>query len=187
MVIFPNNEVRLEYDNTYDRQMVEIVEKITGDYMLLVNPIDNDAEELYGIKPYIKYSCRYVYPSDVANPTIDVVITYALDNYITVQGKIGDEFINKSGIIRVFSKPEINILEFSKIIFKVSYFSVKVNKILINSIYLSSFIFNISVLVNIFKTTLSISSLSAYTNGTSAVTKQLTLCPFFFISIASFS
>ncbi len=44
MVIFPNNEVRLEYDNTYDRQMVEIVDKITGDYMLLVNPIDDDTD-----------------------------------------------------------------------------------------------------------------------------------------------
>ena len=40
MVIFPNNEVRLEYDNNYDYQMIEIVNKINDDYMLLVNPID---------------------------------------------------------------------------------------------------------------------------------------------------
>ena len=38
---------------------------------------------------------------------------------------------------------------------------------------------------NIFKTTRSISSLSAYTLGTSAVTNELTVCPFFFISIAN--
>lgn len=43
MVIFPNNEVRLEYDNTYDSQMIDIVEKINDDYMLLVNPIDENS------------------------------------------------------------------------------------------------------------------------------------------------
>ena len=40
MVIFPNNEVRIEYDNNYDKQMVEIVDKIDDDLMLIVNPID---------------------------------------------------------------------------------------------------------------------------------------------------
>ena len=28
MVIFPNNEVRVEYDNVYDKQMIDIVDKI---------------------------------------------------------------------------------------------------------------------------------------------------------------
>ena len=27
MVIFPNNEVRVEYDNTFDKQMISIIEK----------------------------------------------------------------------------------------------------------------------------------------------------------------
>ena len=56
-------------------------------------PIDNDAEKVYGIKPYIKYSCRY------QTPNLDVVITYALDNYITVQGLINDKYVNKSGYL----------------------------------------------------------------------------------------
>ena len=56
-------------------------------------PIDNNAEKIYGLKPYINYSCRY------QAPNIDVVITYALDNYITVQGIINDEYVNKSGYL----------------------------------------------------------------------------------------
>ena len=40
MVIFPNNEVRIEYDNNYDKQMVEIVDMIDDNLMLIVNPID---------------------------------------------------------------------------------------------------------------------------------------------------
>ena len=45
--------------------------------------INNNGEEQYGLKPYISYSCRYKKGSN-----IDVVITYALDNHISVQGII---------------------------------------------------------------------------------------------------
>ena len=44
MVIFPNNEVRVEYDNTFDKQMISIIEKLDNDLMLIVNPIDEDAK-----------------------------------------------------------------------------------------------------------------------------------------------
>ena len=39
MVIFPNNEVRIEYDNQYDKQMIDIVDKTEDNLMLIVNPI----------------------------------------------------------------------------------------------------------------------------------------------------
>ena len=39
-------------------------------------------EGLYGLKPYISYSCRY------KRSNIDVVITYAVDNHISVRGTI---------------------------------------------------------------------------------------------------
>lgn len=42
MVIFPNNEVRIEYDNNYDKQMVDIVDKIDDNLMIIVNPIGDD-------------------------------------------------------------------------------------------------------------------------------------------------
>lgn len=53
-----------------------------------------DREKIYGLKPYIHYSCRYKKGND-----IDVVITYSLDNYITVQGKINDEYFYKYGYL----------------------------------------------------------------------------------------
>lgn len=54
---------------------------------------EGNGDSQYGFKPYISYSCRYIKGS------IDVVITYTLDNYITVQGKINNEYVNKSGYL----------------------------------------------------------------------------------------
>ena len=42
---------------------------------------------------YIRYSCRYV------RGTTDVVITYTLDNYITIQGMVNGTYTNKSGYL----------------------------------------------------------------------------------------
>jgi len=66
------------YENTHDE---------TG------NRITGGGDSIYGLKPYINYSCRYV------KGNMDVVITYALDNYITVQGMINGIFVNKSGYL----------------------------------------------------------------------------------------
>ncbi len=43
-----------------------------------------NGEDLYGLKPYVYYSCRYK-----RDGVFDVVITYSLDSYITIQGTIG--------------------------------------------------------------------------------------------------
>ena len=52
-----------------------------------------NGQTLSGIKPYVYYSCRY------QKGNIDVVITYTLDNYITVYGTINGESVNKSGYL----------------------------------------------------------------------------------------
>ena len=52
-----------------------------------------DGEWETDLKPYIHYSCRYV------TDNIDAVITYSLDNYITVKGKIDNVVVNKSGYL----------------------------------------------------------------------------------------
>ena len=54
-----------------------------------------DGQEVTGLKPYIYYSCRY------KTASIDVVITYSLDNYITVQGTVngGSTTINDAGYL----------------------------------------------------------------------------------------
>ena len=59
------------------------------------NPnLDGSYTSQYGLKPYIPYSCRYIKES------IDIVITYALDNYITIQGTVdGVNYINESGYL----------------------------------------------------------------------------------------
>lgn len=48
-------------------------------------------DKLYGLKPYVYYSCRY------KNASCDVTITYSLDNYIQIQGYIL-EFGNKKTV-----------------------------------------------------------------------------------------
>lgn len=50
-------------------------------------------EKIYGLKPYVYYSCRYI------KDNIDVVITYSLDSYVTIQGKIGSNEVNESGYL----------------------------------------------------------------------------------------
>lgn len=55
------------------------------------------------LKPYIHYSCRYVKEED----GIDVVITYSLDNYITVKGTVNNKAVNKAGYL--INRNNINI------------------------------------------------------------------------------
>lgn len=55
------------YDNTLDAE----------------NASYKKGESIYGLKPYIYYSCRYK-----PNGNSDFVITYSLDSYITIQGII---------------------------------------------------------------------------------------------------
>lgn len=57
------------YDNTLDK--------------FAENASYKNGESIYGLKPYIYYSCRYK-----PNGNSDFVITYSLDSYITIQGII---------------------------------------------------------------------------------------------------
>lgn len=91
MVIFPNNEVRLEYDNNYDYQMIEIVDKINDDYMLLVNPIDesdnNDITSLpnYGVLGRLKLKINV--PNGKTRIVIEGLGRVELSNYVA-DGKL---------------------------------------------------------------------------------------------------
>ena len=53
-----------------------------------------EGQNLYSLKPYVHYSCRY--KEDDKN---DVVITYTLDNCITVEGTINGEGVYKTGYL----------------------------------------------------------------------------------------
>ena len=52
-----------------------------------------NGEKISGLKPYVFYSCRY------KNSGIDVVITYSLDNYITVEGTINGKGVYRYGYL----------------------------------------------------------------------------------------
>ncbi len=48
----------------------------------------------YGFKPYVYYSCRYT-----SGANNDFVITYTLDNYITIQGFVKGAMVDKAGYL----------------------------------------------------------------------------------------
>ena len=80
-----------------------IVNPTTGENQIksdaeILNNLNNEAtykegERISGLKPYIYYSCRYKRGSD------DFVITYTLDNYITIQGTINNKAVFDYGYL----------------------------------------------------------------------------------------
>ena len=56
-------------------------------------PIDNNGENIFGLKPYITYSAEYV------KNNIDVVITYSLDNHISIKGMVNGTYLDNSGYL----------------------------------------------------------------------------------------
>ncbi len=50
--------------------------------------------KMYGLKSYVYYSCRYR-----KNDDNDVTITYSLDNYVQIQGKIDGKVVSKYGYL----------------------------------------------------------------------------------------
>lgn len=53
-----------------------------------------NGEQLPGLKSYVYYSCRYQLGSNS-----DFVITYSLDNYITIKGIVNGEPVNDAGYL----------------------------------------------------------------------------------------
>lgn len=82
------------YKNTWynenSKSKKELEEQINPDSQ---KTYKND-EKLYGIKPYVYYSCRYR-----ENDENDVTITYSLDNYVQIQGKVDGEVVSKYGYL----------------------------------------------------------------------------------------
>ena len=66
--------------NAYGRQLGSFYAEDKFDENASYN---KNGESIYGLKPYIYYSCRYK-----PNDNSDFVITYSLDSYITIQGII---------------------------------------------------------------------------------------------------
>ena len=72
-----------------------------------------NGELLYGICPFVSYSCRY---KDEPKAGDDFVISYTLDNYITIQGIVNGMQVNESGyLISGIQEIDSNTLEYNGI------------------------------------------------------------------------
>ena len=97
-ILYDGYYIYSPYQNTWDQEtidntdMYESNEEDTASYHGGLSS-DPNREKLYGLKPYIYYSCRY------KRGSTDVIITYSLDNYITIKGTIGSEIVNESGYL----------------------------------------------------------------------------------------
>lgn len=93
------------YENIWDEETIN-GHKDDPSYngTLIDNP---DKEKLYGLKPYIYYSCRY------KNSNCDVVITYSLDSYIQIQGIVQDKPVSKSGYLLSNVEKKGNVLTYN--------------------------------------------------------------------------
>lgn len=85
IVIFPNNEVRLEYDNIYDKQLIELVNQIEDNLMLIVNPIDNDNLDVtsfpkYGVLGRLKLKMNV--PNGKTRVVIEGIERVYLSNFV---------------------------------------------------------------------------------------------------------
>ena len=88
------------YINTLDSTNSD--DSQNADSVILDNNAENQAtykhdQKISGIKPYIYYSCRYVYTSN--GHENDFIITYSLDNYITIQGQINGRWVFDYGYL----------------------------------------------------------------------------------------
>lgn len=98
-VMYDGYYIYSPYTNTLDDRNENILEGVNlGSDASILHPNNEDAtykqgEKISGLKPYIYYSCRYQYNGN------DFVITYALDNYITIQGKINNEWVCDAGYL----------------------------------------------------------------------------------------
>ena len=84
------------YTNTWDQEAIDRTEQEIEEVEEAGQTPDityTNGENLYGLKPYVYYSARYIASS------YDVVITYAIDNHITIRGLVNDEPVDISGYL----------------------------------------------------------------------------------------
>lgn len=72
----PSNEVVVDNIGTVEMKSDKDILDSNGEATY------KDGDNLTGLKPYVYYSCRYQYNGG------DFVISYSLDNYITIQGEV---------------------------------------------------------------------------------------------------
>ena len=85
VVVFPNNEVRIEYDDTFEKASIDYADSTSDKYMVIVNPIDSNYVEdvtslpSYGILGQLKL--KLVVPNGKTRVVIQGIRRVAVSNY----------------------------------------------------------------------------------------------------------
>lgn len=60
VVVFPNNEVRIEYDDSFEKASIDYTDGTDDKYLVIVNPIDsNYVEDVTSLPSYgILFHCK---------------------------------------------------------------------------------------------------------------------------------
>ena len=74
VVIFPNSEVRIEFDNTEDKKIIDALNNITDELVLVVNPIEDGSNFNITHLPKVGLLSRLKYKLNVPNGRTRVVI-----------------------------------------------------------------------------------------------------------------
>lgn len=83
------------YGENYVKPYIPAVIYTLYDGFYMYAPTYNEKTNEYEhmLKPYITYSVRY------KKGTTDIVVSYTLDNYLTIVGTVGGEYVNQSGYL----------------------------------------------------------------------------------------
>lgn len=83
------------YGENYVKPYIPALIYTLYDGFYIYSPTYNEKTSEYDhmLKPYITYSARY------KKGTTDIVVSYTLDNYITIIGTVGGEYVNRSGYL----------------------------------------------------------------------------------------
>ena len=85
VVIFPNNEVRIEYDDTFDKKIIDLIDDSFDKLMIIVNPIDDhetgDITNLpkYGVLGQLKLKINV--PNGKTRVVIEGIKRISVGNY----------------------------------------------------------------------------------------------------------
>ena len=85
------------YGTSYIQPYIPAILFTLYDGYYIYAPTDNDGTIEHMLKSFVTYSQRYVHGN-----SIDVVISYTLDNYVTIYGRIGTEYVNRSGYLNYY-------------------------------------------------------------------------------------
>ena len=99
MVLFPNNELRIEYDNIYDKEIINLIDNV-DDEMLFVNPINNENYDITNL-PKVGVLAKLKLKLSVPNGKTRVVISGIDRVEISDYEQINNVFVANYKIVNI--------------------------------------------------------------------------------------